>query len=279
MELDLGVVGRTLEAPTFRYDWKQCALYALGVGAGPDELDYLWEQAPAFKVVPSFAVVPTQPIVHDALHRIRADYRTLVHGEQSIRLHAPIPREGTLHSTGRVSAVYDKGKGAVVVIDTETTDGDGRRLFDTTWSIFCRGQGGFGGDRGPSASPPEPKPGAEPVIDREMATRPEQALLYRLNGDLNPLHVDPALATKVGFQGPILHGLCTFGFATRAVLRDLCAGDPARLRRIAARFSREVYPGDTLRVRAVPTTTEGTYAIEVAVGDRTVLSHGVVEVV
>jgi acyl dehydratase len=279
MELDLSVVGRTLEPPPFAYDWKRCALYALGIGAGPDELDYVWEGSKAFKVAPSFAVVPTFPIVVDALTKVRADMRTVVHGEQAIRLHAPIPREGTLHGTGRVSAVYDKGKAALVMIDTETKDAAGNRLFDTTWSIFCRGQGGFGGDRGPTPALPEAAAGAAPQIDREMGTAPNQALLYRLGGgDMNPLHVDPALATKVGFPAPILHGLATFGFATRAVLRDLCGGDPARLKAISVRFSREVYPGETLRVRAVPSTTPGTSLLEASVGDRTVLSHGVVEI-
>jgi acyl dehydratase len=279
MELDLSVVGKAIEPPPFTYDWKQCSLYALGIGAGTDELDYVYEGSKAFKVAPSFAVVPTFPIVHEALALVRADFRTLVHGEQTIRAHAPIPREGTLHSTGRVEAVYDKGKGAVVLIETTTRDAAGTALFDTTWSIFCRGQGGFGGDRGPTPAAPEAQAGAAPVVDVEMATAPTQAMLYRLgSGDMNPLHIDPALATKVGFERPILHGLCTFGFATRAVLRALCGGDPARLRGISARFSGAVYPGDTLRVRALPSTTPGTYLLEAAVGDRGVLSQGIVEV-
>lgn len=277
--LDLALVGQTFEAPPFRYDAQRCALYALGIGSGPDELDFVWEGAAAFRVAPSFAVVPTFPIIHDALGRVRADLRTLVHGEQAIRLHAPIPSAGVLHSQGRISGIYDKGKAALVVLETETRDADGRRLFDTAWSIFCRGQGGFGGERGPAPATPEARPGAEAAFDVEMPTAPNQALVYRLGGgDLNPLHVDPALATKVGFPAPILHGLCTFGFATRAVLRSLCGGDPGRLRSMAARFSREVYPGETLRVRGVPSTTEGVVLVEASVGDRVVLSQGVAEV-
>ncbi len=277
MDLDLDAVGKAIEAPPFAYDWKTCATYALGIGAGPDELAYTWEKAPHFKVAPSFAVVPTMPIVMDALARVRADFRTLVHGAQTLTLHAPIPKQGTLHSEGRIREVLDKGKGAVVIIETTTRDADGNALFDTEWSIFCRGQGGFGGERGESAPLPEARGGAPLAIDTTVQTSPAQALLYRLSGDLNPLHVDPALATKVGFEGPILHGLATYGFAARQIVRDLCGDDPTRLRSFTARFSQVVYPGDALHIRAVPATTPDTWLVEVLVGDRTVLSHGVAE--
>lgn len=277
MELHRSVVGQVFEPAPFPYDALRCSLYALGIGAGPDELDYVWEGSGDFKVAPSFAVVPTFPIIMDALTRVNADLRTVVHGEQAVRMYAPIPREGVLHSTGRISGAYDKGKAALVVIETETRDAAGARLFDTSWSIFCRGQGGFGGDRGPTPALPEAQGAAAFEVD--MKTAENQAMLYRLGGgDLNPLHVDPERATRVGFTAPILHGLATFGFATRAVLRELCDGDPARLRSIAARFSREVYPGDTLRVRAVPTSTKGTFLLEAAAGERVVLSQGVVEI-
>ena len=276
MELDLSVVGRDFESPAFDYDWKHCATYALGVGS--DDLDYVWEGSKTFKVLPTFAIVPTQPIVFRALAEIGADFRKLVHGEQIITLHGPIAPAGEMRSIGRVSAVHDKGKGAVVLIDTETFDPAGEKRFETRWSIFCRGQGGFGGERGVADLLPEPVAEAAPVVDTEMATAPNQALIYRLSGDFNPLHLDPALAIKAGFKGPILHGLATYGFAARAVITGICDGDPARLRRFRVRFSKEVYPGDVLRVRAVPSTTDGTYLIEVSVGDRVVLSNGVAEV-
>jgi len=276
MELDLSVVGQAFEPPAFEYDWQTCATYALGVGESA--LEYTWEGVDALKVVPSFAVVPTMPIVHTALHKIGADYRTLVHGAQTITLHGAIPPKGQLRSVGRVSEVQDKGKGAVVIIETETFDGSGNCLFETSWSIFCRGQGGFGGERGQSTPLPDPLADSELVIDDALPTLESQALLYRLSGDLNPLHVDPALATKVGFKAPILHGLCTYGFATCAVVRSLCDGDPSRLKSFTARFSREVYPGDTLNVQALPSSKEGGYRLEVTVGDRTVLSNGYVEI-
>ncbi len=277
MELDLSAVGVDVSPPPFEYDWKKLALYALGIGATTDDLAYTWEGHEAFAAYPSFAVIPTQPIIMEALGRVNADFRKVVHGAQTIQMRAPIPKSGTLLSTGRIREVQDKGKGAVVIIETTTTDGDGATLFDTEWSIFCRGQGGFGGERGASVPLPEAAPNASPALDTTAETRSNQGLLYRLSGDLNPLHVDPALATKVGFEGPILHGLCTYGFACREVVNTLCEGDANRLKAFSARFSQVVYPGDALHIRAVPAQSADTYLLEVAVGDRTVLSHGVVE--
>ena len=274
--LNLDIVGKDLEPATFDYDWKTCALYALGIGAGPNELPYLFEQAEPFRVFPSFAVVPTFPVIIDALGKVKADWRTLVHGEQTITMHAPIPRAGQFVTVGRISEVLDKGKGAVVLIDTETRAGD-TLLFETRYSIYCRGQGDFGGERGTKPVLPEPLADAHPAFEWSGQTTANQAMLYRLSGDLNPLHIDPALATKVGFEGPILHGLCTYGFAVRAIVAELCGGDASKLGKFTARFSDTVYPGDALTVRAIPSTTEGTYLLEAVVGERTVLSHGVVE--
>lgn len=278
MELDLDVVGRTLQGPDFHYDWQRTALYSLGIGAGTEALDFTWEGSPNFQVYPSFAIVPVQTVIWDALKQVRADYRTLVHGEQTIRLHKPFPAAGTLRSTGRIPVVHDKGKAAVVIIETETRDAGGDLIAETLWSIFCRGQGGFGGESGPALMLPEATPGAAPAFTSSDATSTSQALLYRLSGDLNPLHVDPALGPKVGFEGPILHGLCTYGIATRNIVRHLCGGDARRLRRFSARFSGVVYPGNTVDVRAVPSTQAGTFLLEARVGERSVLSHGVVEI-
>ncbi len=280
MELNLSALGVVHESEPFEYDWKNCATYALGIGAEAADLNYTWEGAGDFKVYPSFAVVPVQPIVFKVLHEVRADFRRLVHGEQTIRLHRAIPKKGTLKSKGKISEILDKGKGAVVLIETETFDAEGVLLFETSWSIFCRGQGGFGGERGSKKEQPQPKEGAAPVLDLVLETSPEQALLYRLNGDFNPLHVDPVLAEKVGFKAPILHGLCSYGFAVRAVVKELCGDDPSRLKIFSSRFSREVYPGDTLHVTAVEAAgaTDGKrFLIQVDVGERTVLSNGLVE--
>ena len=161
MELNLDVVGKVYEGAPFKYNWKTCATYALGIGAGPDDLDYTWEGVNDFKVVPSFAVCPTFPIIIEALQEIRADFRKLVHGAQTLKFHGAIPKKGIMKSTGRITEVQDKGKGAVVIIETNTTDDQGNPLFDTSWSIFCRGQGDFGGARGESLPIPEAVEGAE----------------------------------------------------------------------------------------------------------------------
>ncbi|MCA9537880.1 MAG: MaoC family dehydratase N-terminal domain-containing protein [Myxococcales bacterium] len=276
MQLNLNAVGQVITTPPFAYDWRDCVLYALGVGAGLDDLDLVHEARQSFQVVPSFAVLPTMPVAMQALSAVKADFARLVHGEQRMRYHRPLPRRGTLHTKGRVAAVHDKGKGAVVLIESSTHDAHGDLCFDSTWSVFCRGQGGFGGERGEDT--PLPDAVGDVALDATLPTRPEQALLYRLSGDLNPLHIDPGLATAVGFKAPILHGLCTYGFATRAVVRHLCGGDPARLLRFDARFSREVYPGETLRVQARPTAEANVFRLDVAVGEREVLSHGIVVV-
>jgi acyl dehydratase len=170
----------------------------------------------------------------------------LVHGEQAVQLHRPLPVEGTLEAVARVAAIYDKGSAAVVVVETAAS-ADGGPLFTLTSSLFIRGEGGFGGDRGPASVPFTPP---ERSADHSVTytTRPEQALLYRLTGDRNPLHSDPAFASRGGFERPILHGLCTYGFTGRALLHSLCDGQPERFRLIAGRFSAPVFPGDQLTI-------------------------------
>ncbi|MGC6415586.1 MAG: MaoC/PaaZ C-terminal domain-containing protein [Bradymonadia bacterium] len=277
MQLNLDAVGKAIELKPFQYSWKETALYALGLGMGTECLDYTWEGGEGVKVLPSFAVIPTQPVIMKALAQVNANFKTLVHGAQTIKMHAAIAAEGVFHSRGQISEVQDKGKGAVVIIDTETRDASGTLLFETSWSIFCRGQGDFGGSRGESVVIPE-QIDEDPIFSVTYETSTSQALIYRLSGDLNPLHVDPELATKVGFKAPILHGLCTYGVATRAALEHLANDQPERLRAFTARFSQVVYPGDALTVRGYRSTQENTYRLEVLVGDTTVLSHGVVEV-
>jgi acyl dehydratase len=168
----------------------------------------------------------------------------LLHGEQYLEIYQPIPTEGTITSYPRIAAIYDKGKGALVELDVITKNSKGEALFKNRFSTFIRGEGGFGGEKGPEPgfAAPERKP--DRVV--EMKTLPQQALLYRLSGDFNPLHADPNFAAMGGFEKPILHGLCTFGFAGRAVLKEYCHNDPAKFKAIKARFSRHVYPGETI---------------------------------
>jgi acyl dehydratase len=172
----------------------------------------------------------------------------LVHGEQSVSLARELPVEGELEGVTEVVGVYDKGSGAVVVTETTSTlVADGRPLFTTRSSLFIRGEGGWGGERGPSSRFSAPE--REPDHEVTYPTRTDQALIYRLSGDRNPLHSDPKFAAMAGFDRPILHGLCTYGFTGRGLLHALCGGDPALFRSMAGRFSSPVFPGEALTVR------------------------------
>jgi acyl dehydratase len=173
------------------------------------------------------------------------DHARMVHGSQSIELFEDIPPAGEVELTAEVAAIWDKGSAAVVELESVCRDpADGRTMLKTRHSLFCRGEGDFGGARGPTAAWEQPHRAPDAVV--RYATRPEQALIYRLSGDRNPLHSDPAYARRGGFERPILHGLCTYGFTGRALVTAACEGDPSRLKAMSARFSRPVYPGDTL---------------------------------
>jgi len=169
----------------------------------------------------------------------------VLHGEQRIELHADIPVSGTITTTPTIKAIYDKGKAALVVVETESVDDKGRLLFRNTSGIFARGEGGFGGDRGPSG-PRNVPPDRPPDKSISAKTLPQQALIYRLSGDMNPLHADPDFAKLGGYDRPILHGLCTFGFAGRALLGAWCDRNPERLKSFEVRFSGVVFPGETI---------------------------------
>ena len=275
MGLDLGLVGKTFDAKRHSYTWKDCVLYALGVGATIDERAFLSElEGP--KVLPTFAVVPSFTAMLDVAGRLGANMAMVVHGEQAIRLHRPIPPSGTFATVAEVKGIYDKGKGALAVVEARTTDDAGAPVFDNVFSIFVRGAGGFGGERGPEAVAADPPDRAPDFRVVERTTR-EQAALYRLSGDLNPLHVHPPMAKLAGFEQPILHGLCTYGFAGRAVLRGACDGDPARLRRFGARFSAPVFPGDELTTEGW-NLGDGRYVVRTQAGGKTVLSNAIAEV-
>ncbi|MCX4592393.1 MaoC/PaaZ C-terminal domain-containing protein [Streptomyces sp. NBC_01340] len=235
------------------WDRKDVQLYHLGLGAGvpatdPDELRYTLESK--LHVLPSFATVAGagSPGVISGLSMpgVDVDLARVLHGGQTIELHRPIPVEGKAVATGRIAAVYDKGKAAVLVMRTEVADAEGP-LWTNDAQIFVRGEGGWGGDRGPSTRLEEPAGPPDRTVERPI--REEQALLYRLSGDWNPLHADPEFAKLAGFDRPILHGLCTYGMTLKAVVDTLLGGDVARVRSYTTRFAGVVYPGETLRIR------------------------------
>jgi acyl dehydratase len=231
---------------------RDCILYALGIGLGGDPLDtaqlrFVYEDRLA--AVPTMAVVLAYPGFWAKDRATGIDWLRVVHGEQAITLHRPLPVAAELIGTSRITGIVDKGagKGAVLYSERRISDAATGALYATlAMSMFCRGDGGFGGPSGPSW-PVHAIPERAPDVTCDLPTLPQQALLYRLNGDDNPLHADPAVARAAGFPRPILHGLCTLGIAGHALLRRCCDYDPARMRSLALRFSAPVYPGETLR--------------------------------
>jgi len=180
-----------------------------------------------------------------AVEGMEINLMMLLHGEQymEIRKH-PVPTAGKLTTYPKVANIYDKGKGALIELEAETKDEAGDVVYYNVFGTFIRGEGGFGGEKGPAAGNEPPDRAPDKVV--EMKTLPQQALIYRLSGDINPLHADPNFASMAGFEKPILHGLCTFGFACRAVLKSYCGNDPEKFKSVKVRFSRHVFPGETI---------------------------------
>jgi len=274
MALDLSAVGKTTSVHVHAYTDRDVILYALGVGAKQDELDFLYEgRGP--RVLPTFAVVPAWPVVVECFEMLGAELIGVVHGGQSIKLHRPFAPSGRLTTTGTITGIYDLKRLATGVFTTESRDDAGRLVAETTWTIIFRLDGGFGGERPPKRPRISVPKGSTPLFTWEEATRPEQALLYRLSGDRNPLHADPEVAKRAGFEAPILHGLCTYGYLARAALHSLAGGDATRLAELEVSFLAPVIPGETLhieghaleddRVALVMTTKER--PDEVAVGN------------
>jgi acyl dehydratase len=244
--LSADLVGRSFEPIETSWDSKAVLLYACGVGARPpEELDFLFEgKGP--KVLPTFAVVPGMLAMGSLFAAgIEINPMMILHGEQGIELHREIPPDCKARVTGRISEVWDKEKAAVLGCEGVVEDDDGP-LFTTKATLFVRGAGGFGGERGPSNADKNAVPDRAPDHVVEDVTRLEQAAVYRLSGDRNPLHIDPSFATMAGYEVPFLHGLCTYGFVGRAILHTLCGSDPARFRSFDARFADQVYPEDTI---------------------------------
>jgi len=236
----------------FTYDEDRVILYHLGVGAGipptyPSELSYTYEGR--LKVLPTFSVIPVYGMLISIFDVPGLEFNPalILHGEQEIEVFAPIPTAATVHNDARIAAIYDKAKAAVLVLESTTKDQQGNVLFVNRFSLFLRGEGGFGGEPGPRITNEPPARDPDKVV--EFATLPQQALIFRLSGDKNPLHADPDFAAIGGFDKPILHGLCSYSIACRSVVDHLLDGDVTKVRRYQCRFRGVIFPGETLVTR------------------------------
>lgn len=281
MPLNPDAVGSTSDPVEVSWTSKDALLYAVGIGAGHEELAFTTDNTADTEQL----VFPTFPVVigwgkGSAMGNVGTfNPAMLVHGQQSVTLHQPIPASGTATIQSEITGMYDKGKAAVVASETKALM-NGEPLYTTGSSAFMRGEGGWGGDRGPSG-PKNVPPDTDPDHATTYVTSRDQAFVYRLSGDRNPLHTDPAFAAMGGFDTPILHGLCSYGFTGRALLHALCDSDPSRFAHIEGRFASPVFPGEALTVRmwnvgagaSVFTTAAGAGDTERVVIDQGLLLH------
>lgn len=225
------------------YTWKDVALYALAVGAGSVDLSYLLDPAPS--VLPTWGVIPAFEPVFAALDKTGGDLVQLLHSGQRTELVKPFPASGVMSTTAEVLGIWDMRVGALLQIETRTSVA-GELHARTVWSLLIRGAGNFESARPPALLRTKPPKDAAPVYSETWQTSPTQALLYRLTGDVNPIHARPEIAQAAGFERPILHGLCSYGFAARVALKQLAGDDPKRFKAFDARFTAPVLPGQTL---------------------------------
>lgn len=248
MALSLQALGRK-ETQEFTYTARDTILYALGIGALENELPYLYEgeQGKGARVYPTFATVPSFPACESLFRKLEGNLHGLVHAAQSMKFHAEFPSRGTLRTEVTVSEVYDLKRMAQVILSGVTKDISGKLLAEANMTLFFRFDGNFGGE-------PPPKrevvkyPDRDPDWTFHQVIPKEQALLYRLNGDLNPLHADPEFAKQAGFDRPILHGLCTYGYVARAICLQGLDGNSGRLKSLSGQFRNPVRPGDTIQI-------------------------------
>jgi len=261
------------------YTEKDTILYALGLGCGADpdaadDLRFVYERG--LLALPTMAVVLGYPGNWLESGESTADYSKVLHGEQSLTLHRPVPPAGTVVGRTRIVDLLDKGrdKGAVLYTERAILDkGSGAPIATMASTTMLRGDGGWGGKPGPQPAPHTLPEGA-PELTLDLKTHPNSALIYRLSGDRNPLHADPKAAAAGGFKSPILHGLCTFGVVGRALVKACCGGNPARLKSMQVRFSAPVFPGETIRTEMWPDGGRISFRARVVERDAVVLNNG-----
>ena len=274
------IMSMTSENVEISYSDKDSILYSLGVGLGNDpmnmaELKYVYENSQV--ALPSMA---TNFQYHSPLLlKANINFILVVHGEQKLSFTNPLPVSGDFISNAKVIGCYDKGAGKGAVIDVETTiklKKDNTEICKLVSTTFARGDGGFGGPESPKSKIFRPE--GDPDFVHEIKTKPDQALIFRLSGDFNPLHSDPNFAKTAGFEKPILHGMCTYGIACRSLVESVCEGDAKRLKKFDCRFSSPVYPGETIVTEMWKNGSKVYYQSKVKERDKIVIKNGVSEI-
>eukprot|EP01088_Endostelium_zonatum_P012731 TRINITY_DN2699_c0_g2_i1.p1 TRINITY_DN2699_c0_g2~~TRINITY_DN2699_c0_g2_i1.p1 ORF type:complete len:302 (+),score=57.37 TRINITY_DN2699_c0_g2_i1:68-973(+) len=273
----------------FSYTTRDVILYALGLGACAEnvtddkELRYVYENHGDFAPLPTFGVCFPFGVMSGLMSvpGLTFNPMMLLHGEQYLEIYGPIPTSGTLTTSGRIKNIYDKGKSGLLVLEAVTRDSStGKTICKNEMSLFIRGIGGFGGEKGPSSEPDTTPPKRDSDATSRQKTNENQAVLYRLgSGDLNPLHIDPQMAAIGGFDRPILHGLCSFGIAGRAILDKFCDGDATKLKSIRGRFAKHVFPGETLVTEMWKVQNKVIFRVKVEERGEYCITNAVAEVV
>jgi acyl dehydratase len=276
MALNLATLHHPIGPLTKDYTWRDLILYALGVGAGFDELEYCYEKQ--LKAIPTFAIAATFDFFWQVGLLANINSRGALHGEQEVIFHHSIPTTGRFITQGAITHIYDKGadKGALVVAQSSTRHSNGQELFTSNWTIFSRLDGGFGGENSPAVHVQMPE--APPDDTASDTPASNQPLLYRLSGDLFDLHVDPQFANSAGFNKPIMHGLCTLGYACRHLIKMICPQQPERLKRLSCRFASPLYPGTPIETQIWQSTVKTVQwqTLSPATG-KAVITHGIAE--